>query len=210
MRLKEIVEKYEHPIIGVIGATSPLPNYDSDDAYRLGYELRNFVENKGTLFTGGVSGVGIDIYNGIIGYCLEKGVSDKFFVLFPNMKLEPTEEYFRLAEKTKDKILKVERVGEDMEERRTCIAAVADILIVMNGATGTIDEALKGLILRKPLLCLQNSGGAAEVLSKFKRGEIQGIPLHVNKELIQPFDSISGLVNYLSSKDLISLTGENK
>ncbi len=201
MKLEEITSKYESPRIGIIGATSPLPDYDSDDAYRLGYELRDVVNRKGSLFTGGVSGVGIDVYRGIVDYCLEHGVDDKFFVLFPNMKFEPPKEYSELAEKTKGGILRVERVGEDMEERRSYVGAVADLLVLVNGARGTIDEALKGLYLGKPVVCLQNSGGAAEVISKVKRGEID-IPLDINKELIKPFDSITEIVNYLSNEFL--------
>ena len=201
MKLEEITSKYESPIIGIIGASSPLPGYDSDDAYRLGYELRDVVNRSGSLFTGGVSGVGIDVYRGIVDYCIENGVEDKFFVLFPNMEFEPPEEYFRLAEKTKNGILRVEKVGEDMEERRSYVGAVADLLVLVNGAVGTIDEALKGLFLGKPVICLQNSGGAAEVISKVKRGEID-IPLEVDKELIKPFDSITEIINYLSNDNL--------
>ncbi|MBI2105635.1 hypothetical protein HYT56_02235 [Candidatus Woesearchaeota archaeon] len=199
MKLEEITQRYEHPIIGIIGATSPLPDYDSDDAFRLGYDLREFVEEKGSLFTGGVQGVGVDIYSGIVDYCLEKNVGDKFFILFPDFELAPPEEYFKLAEKTKNGILRMEKAGKDMEERRVYIGGVADYLIVVNGSTGTIDEALKGLLLEKPVICLQNSGGAAEALSKLKKGEAK-IPLEVDTDLIKPFDSITEIINYLSNE----------
>ena len=209
MKLEEITNRYEHPIIGVIGATSPLPDYDSDDAYRLGYELRGLVERRGSLFTGGVPGVGIDVYRGIVDYCSEKGVEDKFFVLFPNTESEPPQEYFKLAERTKNGALRVERVGADMEERRSYVAAVADLLVVVNGSDGTIDEALKGLYLGKPVISLQTSGGAAEVISRLKKGEIE-IPLDVNRELIKPFESISEIVNYLSNDVLHNSEGESR
>src|SRR3989344_3225069 len=201
MKLEEITTKYEHPIIGVIGATFPLPDYDSDDAFRLGYELREFVEKKGTVFTGGVSGVGVDVYRGIADYCEKKKCEDKFFVLFPDFGFEPPQEYFELAEKTKNKVLRVEKIGKDMEERRSYLGAVADLLVLINGSVGTIDEVLKGLVLGKPVVCLQNSGGAADVISKFKRGEIE-IPLQVDRGLIKPFESISEIVNYLSNNVL--------
>jgi len=209
MKLEEITQKYEHPIIGIIGATSPLPDYDSDDAFRLGYNLREFVEEKGSLFTGGVQGVGVDVYRGIVDYCLEKAVEDKFFVLFPDIESEPPEEYFKLAEKTKNSVLRVEKIGQDWEERRSYVGAVADLLVLVNGSAGTIDEALKGLYLGKPLVFLQNSGGAADVISKFKRGEID-IPLNVDKELIKPFNSVSEIANYLSNELLYNMGGENK
>ncbi len=206
MKLKEITRKHESPIIGIIGATSPLPDYDGDDAYRLGYELRDIVNKNGSLFTGGVSGVGIDVYKGIVDYCLEHGVDDKFFVLFPDMKFEPLKEYFRLAERTKRGVLRVEKVGANMKERRSYVGAVADLLVLVNGASGTIDEALKGLYLRKPVVCLQNSGGAAEVLSKVQRGEID-ISLDIDRNLIKPCDSITEVVNYLLSKGLYNIRG---
>lgn len=208
MILEEIASKYERPIIGIVGAISPLPGYDSDDAYRLGHELRRVVEKRGSLFTGGVAGVGVDVYAGIVDYCSQNGVGDKFFVLFPNISDQPSEEYFALAERTKKRTLNVERAGKDMEERRTCVGALADGLVVVNGAEGSIDEVLKGLMFGKEAICLQNSGGAAEVMAKIKKGEIQ-IPLPLNRELIKPFDSISEAVNYLSNEFLVRYNGVN-
>jgi len=204
MTLEEITKKYERPLIGIIGANSPLPNYDSDDAYRLGYELRRIASKQGTLFTGGVSGVGVDVYNGIVDYCNEEGIEDKFFVLFPEGNIKPSPEYFDLAKSIKNGVLKVERAGRDFEERRSYIGALADVLILMNGSSGTADEALKGLFLRKPVVCLQNSGGAAEAISKLKRGEIE-IPLKIDKGLIVNCDSVSDVVNYLSNEFLYKL-----
>ena len=208
MTLEEITTEYEHPIIGVIGATVPLENYDSDDAYRLGYDLRELVDKKGTLFTGGVPGVGIDVYKGIIHYCLEKKVKDKFFILFPDMELEPPEEYFRLAEQTGG-ILNVEKAGKDMEERRNYVGGVADYLVVVNGSHGTIDEILKGLALEKPVICLENSGGAADVLAKVKRREIPQA-VGINTGLIQIAESISDIIAYLSNSNFYKVLGDNK
>lgn len=201
MKDKEIASKYESPIIGIIGATSPLPDYDSDDAYRLGYELRETIGEKGSLFTGGVAGVGIDVYRGIVDYCVEHGVEDKFFVLFPDIRAGPPREYFILADKTKNKRLRVERAGADMEERRSYVGAVADLLVLINGASGTLEESLKGLYLGKPIVCLQNSGGAAEVIAKIQKGEID-VRFNLDHNLIKPFDSITEIVNYLSSEFL--------
>src|SRR3990167_6541755 len=108
---QEIISgKYEHPIIGIIGATQPLPGYNPREAVKLGYLLRQSMEKKGTLFTGGVHGVGVDIYRGIIDYCLEKNVSDKFFILFPDINSNPPEEYFNLAKKA-NLALKIEKAG---------------------------------------------------------------------------------------------------
>ncbi|MDO8508806.1 MAG: hypothetical protein Q7S27_03930 [Nanoarchaeota archaeon] len=206
--LENIIKKYERPLIGIIGAANPLPDYDSDDGYRLGYELREAVNNKGTLFTGGVPGIGVDVYSGIVDYSVEKGLDDKFFILFPEMEMEPSEDYFTLANKTKNGSLRVEKIGKDMGERRSYIAAVADLVVLINGSTGTLDETLKSLYLGKQILCLQNSGGAARVISRFKKGEVE-IPLDIDKSLITTFDSISELTKYLSTEFLNKL-GENK
>jgi len=198
MSLENISSRYEKPIIGVIGATSPLPDYDSDDAYRLGYELRELVTKKGTLFTGGVHGVGIDVYRGIVDYSIEKGIGDKFFVLVPN-GFQPPQDYIRMAGKTKNGVLRVETAGKDMEERRTYLADISNLVVVVNGAKGTIDEALKCLSRGKQIICLENSGGAADVMSRFKRGEI-GKKLILNRELVKPFYSITELIEYLSNE----------
>ena len=203
MKLEDIISKYEHPVIGVIGAASPLPGYDSADSYRLGYELRELIENGGSLFTGGVSGIGTDFYEGVVDYCSERGLEDRFFILFPE-GLQPSKAYFKLAEKTKNGTLRIERAGKNLEERRSYVGAIADALILVNGAEGTIDEALKGLLLGKPLVCLQNSGGAADVICKLKSREVK-IPLEINTDLIKPFDSITDIVKYLSNGELYNL-----
>ena len=59
------------------------------------------------------------------------------------------------------------------------------------------------LLLGKPVICLQNSGGTAEVFSKLKKGEVK-IPLEVDTELIKPFDSITDIINYLSKETAYS------
>ncbi len=206
----ENLTNYEKPIIGVIGAAVPLPQYDEKEARKLGYELRKLVERRGTLFTGGVPGIGFDFYQGIVDYSIEKNVSDKFFVLFPEGQMGPPEEYFELAKKTKNCILRIEKAGKDMEERRTHLARIADALIIINGAEGTIDEALKGLLLRKQLLCLQNSGGAAEVIAKLKKGEIERIPLEIDYDLIRLHNSTEEIVNYLSNSNFYKSYTEDK
>jgi predicted Rossmann-fold nucleotide-binding protein len=201
IKLEEVIGRYEHPIIGVIGATNPSEGYNNEDAKKLGYELRKLVSFKGSIFTGGVYGVGLDLYDGIIDYCMEHVVDDKFFVLFPDIPYNVPEEYHDLAKYTQSETLRVEKLGKDMDERRTYIGAVADLLILINGSSGTIDEALKGLILGKPVVCLENSGGAADVLTRLKKGEVK-IPLNIDKNLIKPFVSIDEIVKYLSNEAL--------
>jgi predicted Rossmann-fold nucleotide-binding protein len=189
------VANLQHPIIGIIGAINPSPEYDSDDAYRLGYDLREAIADKGTLFTGGVPGVGIDAYRGITDYCRENGADDRFFVLFPE-GMEPPQTYFQLAKQTRNQALRIVRAGKSLDDRRAYVGPLADVLVVDNGSSGTIDEALQTLVLGKQVVCLQNSGGAADVLTRFKNGSIE-IPLKVDRDLIKPFSSISWIVNYI-------------
>lgn len=203
----QIARKYEGPLIGIIGATEPLGDYDSDDIYRLGYELQRATEKRGTLFTGGMPGVGIDVYKGIVDYCLERNIPNKFFILFPDIGAEPDEEYFNLANKIGSPLL-VERAGIDMEERRSYVGAVGDVLVVANGSRGTLDEALKGMILGKEIVCLESSGAAAGVLSRLKRGEIRA-PSNLDLRLIKSFDSVTDVVAYLADNHLNNGNGSN-
>src|SRR3989344_1267642 len=209
MSLKEIIEKYQHPIIGIVGASTPLPGYNPREAKDLGYKLRDFVEKGGSLFTGGVPGVGLDVYEGIVGYCEERGVEDKFFVMLPT-DISPPQEYFDLASRTKNGKLIVESAGKDMEERRDYVAEVADSLVVINGGMGTIDEAVKGLYSGKEVLCLSNSGGAAEILSKLRLGEIPKLSdMDVDMDLIKTCNSPDEIIGYLINNKLYKqLRGE--
>jgi predicted Rossmann-fold nucleotide-binding protein len=193
--LSKIIEKYEHPIIGVIGATQPSIGYSKQETIKLGYELRKFVEKKGNIFTGGVPGVGLDAYRGIIDYCLEHSVNDKTFLLYPNINILPSEEYFQLANKINNK-LNIETAGENMLERRKYVAGVADILIAVNGGPGTMDEALTGLIFKKQVICLKNSGGAAEILSMLK----ENIQKKIGESLIFTFDSVEQIIQHINKK----------
>ncbi|MBS3149294.1 hypothetical protein J4455_01190 [Candidatus Woesearchaeota archaeon] len=205
MNLTEISEKYSAPIIALVGAMVPLPKYESDETKILGYELRKAIGKKGTLFTGGVNGVGVDFYKGIVDYCKENSVDDRFFVLLPEAFIDPASEYMNLA-KQLNCHLKIERVGNDMEERRTYVAQLADKLVVVNGSKGTLDECVKGLFYGKEIICLENSGGAADVLAILKRGEISNESFNLNLDLIKLFGSAVDAVKYLSTTCLNDFT----
>ncbi len=91
----KIRSEKEVPIIGIIGSTSPINPYTRNMGVDVGYELRKYLnDKKGTLFTGGVNGVGVDVYTGVLKYCIEnygkrvlpfkKNIpDDRFFVLVP-------------------------------------------------------------------------------------------------------------------------------
>ncbi|VVB77632.1 Uncharacterised protein [uncultured archaeon] len=202
MVLEEITRKYEYPILGIIGATVPSEDYPEDETVELGYRLRELIqENNGTLFTGGVSGVGLDFYRGVIDYCKRNGVDDKFFCLFPNFdgtEVNPPEEYYELANEI-NKQLSVERFGRDMEQRRMAVGPVADSLVLVNGSSGTLDEAIRSLAYEKSLITLKNSGGAADIILDIKEGRLPRPDFPLNLDLIQPAKSIDEIVDYLSS-----------
>lgn len=201
MGLEELTQKYEHPIIAVIGATQPLPDYEQKIGESLGYKLRELLEKQqGTIFTGGVPGVGVDIYQGVINYCQEHSKSnDKFFCLLPE-EYPICIDYLLSADEIGKNSVSIERIGKDMEERRTNLSNLADCLIVVNGSHGTLDEALKSMLLGKKLLCLANSGGAAKVLEKIKLEEIQGLPKEINSSLIELFYNVDDLIAYLEQE----------
>jgi glycosyltransferase involved in cell wall biosynthesis len=187
----QVREKYERPIIGIIGSSWP-KDYNRADARAIGEILRRYVGSKsGTLFTGGVSGAGLDAYEGIVTACNRgkflrrlKVQSDKFFVLVPEecevfinpmnrglgtmfVPYEVPEEYNLLAAATKDKQLDIVRAGTDMGERRRYVAEVGDVFVVINGGLGTLEEALFSIKNGKPVIA-SDTGGAAEILSRIK------------------------------------------
>lgn len=87
----------ETPKIVVVGATAPTISYERADGIDVGYAIRKFLEGrKGSVFTGGVDGIGSDVYAGVLKYCIAeqtrtgKPVDDRFFVVIPD-----TVEYFK-------------------------------------------------------------------------------------------------------------------
>lgn len=178
--------KYIKPKIAVIGATIPDYDYKNEQGEKLGYALREIVEdNKGLIFTGGVAGVGVDVARGIVNYVKqEKLKPSRFFVSFPE-NCPPAEDYFRFLSEI-DENLRIIPSGKDMLERRQKLAEIADMLIVVNGGAGTMDEANRAYDLGKPLYCLNSSGGVARQIAEAAGND---------NPLIQGFDSLDDLVN---------------
>ena len=173
--ITQIKTRYQNPNIAIIGAAAPDLDYNSVLGIKTGFFLRRLVENKpGRLFSGGVSGIGLDAYKGAIYYCMErKLVDDKFFLVFPDLPYKPPQEYFEYAAKI-GKPLEIVSGGKDMLERRTKLAEVADLAVVLNGSLGTLDEALQLINRRKTIFCLNSSGGAAKYLGGFQHPFIRG------------------------------------
>jgi len=164
------------PLIAVIGAAKPGPDYTRKKGVAIGYKLREFLggDRDGTIFTGGVEGVGVDVYEGVLTYCVDivrkrPGLLpyDRFFVLVPEDFGVP-DFYTRLAALSKTGKLDVIRAGEDMAERRRNLAQEADIVIAVNGHGGSFDEAFIALESGKPLIALSDAGGVSLALSEIK------------------------------------------
>jgi len=193
--LKEVRNKFAHPIIGAIGATSPSREYSSEIGEQVGMVLRSFIEShKGSIFTGGVYGVGVDVYTGVMKYCVVQAIKtgkfpeDLFFVLVPSFAPStegpaffieksnqpqlvpyiPPGEYDVLSRFSPQGELRIVRAGKTMDDRRKYVAQIADKLVMVNGGFGTLDEALNGIENGTEVISLINSGGSATILGEMK------------------------------------------
>ncbi|MBI2103363.1 LOG family protein [Candidatus Woesearchaeota archaeon] len=195
------------PIIGVIGATNPTEEYSREMGISVGYALRKFGEDTNcSIFTGGVEGVGLDVYGGIIKYCLQNGKGDDFFfTLIPEFdegqlnidkftevgmvsKVRskrayrlPSAYHFLRSLLSPHDIAQV-MVGKDMNERRKYVAEVADALVMVNGGLGTLDEAFNALKRPIPVFTLGNTGGMAEELASLRD---RPIPPQLERALVE-------------------------
>lgn len=197
--VEEIRKEKELPLVGVIGATTPTAPYTSQLGREVGYVLRQyFSTTNGTIFTGGVDGVGVDVYIGVMQCCMELArksgqiQDDKFFVLIPShaetllavdtpflersarrpiaVPYTPPSEYSALGYLTARRELDIVKAGNNMSERREYVSTVADALLVVNGGLGTLEEAIDALRHGKKLIPLTPSGGAAALIGKIKTG----------------------------------------
>lgn len=217
---KDILEKIrkdrEQPRIAVIGSTIPNRTYSKFMGVDMGYTLRSFLEGrKGTLFTGGVGGVGVDVYQGIVSWCkrFEKK-DDRFFVLIPKTVYltEPVEGFFLYsAPRTYHIIagiaglsLEQTTAGDGMGERRKYLAHTADVAVMLNGSFGTLDEALSIIRLGKPVITWPESGGAAKDLVLLKDGRLdEGTTSRLIELDILKMDENLDLVYRVSSSEEI-------
>lgn len=162
----------QKPLIVAIGASWPTIGYKPAVAMRVGYELRGMIESfGGSLFTGGVEGVGVDFYRGVINYCKEKELKeDRFFVVYPEIGMRPPMRYDNYAAEIGGN-LAIVKGGKDMMERRQRLAETADFGVVLNGSHGTLDEAVQIIKAGKTLFALNSTGGVARLLRRYNMGQ---------------------------------------
>lgn len=225
--IENIRKEQESPLIGVIGSTAPNCVYEQMDGIRIGTLLRKFIrDHKGTLFTGGVDGVGVDVYTGIIKFCYEEGMKkrvmldDKFFVIVPEHEdfFQWTGEpgfhgeehiahiipatYHALGALSKKGTVNVIRAGEDMATRRQYIGLVADVLVAVNGSRGTLDEAYQCLKASHPVITLPSSGGTAAFLERMKTKQLENNELaYLAKQRMSVDDFNTDLIYVAKSID---------
>jgi len=143
--------------IGIIGAAAPTKGYLPQIGVELGRKLRVYLGDKGFVFTGGVSGVGVDVYQGVVE--ASNGEEDRFFILLPE-GMFAGRDYGDISPNGQ---VKTAHFGDDMFERRIGMGKVADALIVLNGRAGTLHEAVSALENNRKVIAL-NYGGAGSLL----------------------------------------------
>jgi len=156
-----IRQKYPGIRIGIIGATRPTDEYSSELGQRLGKRLRKYIGERGFIFTGGVTGVGTDVYKGIIEE--SGGRDDRFFALLPK-GITPSMDYREISP---SRTVQTAYVGQDMFERRIGMGKIADLLIVLNGGYGTLHETVSAIDDGKKIIVL-NHGGVGALLYNAK------------------------------------------
>lgn len=191
----DVRDSKESPLIAIVGATSPEEPYTPDMGLQAGYVLRHLVEEKGgTLFTGGVEGVGVDAYLGVIHYGIDQlrkprirakpavMPDDHFFVLAPQFSVAPAlqgrkgilytlpQGYALLGSLNAQGRVDVQYGGRDMSERRRKLAEVADVIVGINGSSGTFDEMQHAVRTGTPVVVLPFTGGAAQEMARLKEG----------------------------------------
>jgi len=206
---EEIQQINQKPLIAVIGATMPNDPYVSSMGIYLGYALRESLDkHEGTVFTGGVDGVGADVYGGVVRFCFERGMKtsevpdDKFFVLAPHgivygeLGMERIfhypipRSYTLLASLVKENGLTEYRAGQEMGERRKILAEIADVGIMLNGSGGTTDEALQILNHGKRIIVCPYSGGATRALMDLKNDNLTRVQrrTRVKRQVLERID----------------------
>jgi HAD superfamily hydrolase (TIGR01484 family) len=183
--------RYSHKGIkvAVIGATSLGEGYRQEQGEIIGGKLADLVRQMdGWIFTGGVRGVGVDVFRGL---AKREDAIKKFVVVLPQQTsvdpgyqavLGPEQEITR------------EIIGATMSDRRVGIALAADVLLVVNGGRGTLHEAVTALEHGRPIVVFPY-GGIGEELYRMKEAGI--IP--------EKFSEVGMKPEYLS---LIQLAGQ--
>lgn len=186
--LEEIRQRFPSPIIGVIGASNPDYDYSPQMGIIAGFMIaKRCHEQGGSIYTGGVDGVGSDVFTGVALYCAKHNVKIPFFVMIPSgyerivydgdapvdseiLPFELSTSYTAIAKITETDLQEV-ITGKEMSERRLYVAKGGDLLIVINGSTGTMDEAKLAVRHSKDVIVVKSTGGAASAISRWIKND---------------------------------------
>lgn len=162
--IESVLTKYKSPRIGVIGG-SYIRSENAELCESIGSNLREFIGDKGWLFTGGVGGVGVKVYRGVVTYSQQNKLKDRFFALLPRGRIAGAS-YDRLAEKISKIEVTNERCGTSWAERRQAMSKVGDVLIMVEGGGGTANEAYHAIRNHTPLISFYQSDGTSSKYDK--------------------------------------------
>jgi hypothetical protein len=147
----EVQDSRRTPLIGVIGGNK-FP-YTREIGEQIGYRLREHAYYEGgTIVVEAKSGLGTDVYVGVLTFCDKKyDTDDRFVVLVQD---EVPEEYVDISKFT----------GQGLDFAAGSIEEVADALIVAGGNNQELVRAEEMLENWKHVITLPHTGGAAASL----------------------------------------------
>lgn len=196
------------PAVGILGAQYPEYPYICKMGVEVGYLLRKYLPESGVLFTGGVQGVGEDVYGGIINYCIEYGLEeDRFFVLVPKGD-RPSEGYYKQTKRFSHK-LEIIHQGETDIQRQEKMAEQGEVFIVVNGGYGTLNECVHAINRRRKIIVLPFTGGIAKEMAyakihginslKQKLSELDHHSDVIDSSMIEIANSIEDIIKHLEN-----------
>jgi hypothetical protein len=228
----ETVGKDGGMFIGIIGSTTPSASYRPEMGLAAGIASRMALEQLGGgyVYTGGVEGVGVDSYGGVLHYAYNHHVDPKFFAIIPetytfvlNPKAPPKDRKLKtVAYSLPDDYLEMQDLilslhpereleeipafygGKGMVDRREIIVQIADALVMLNGSNGTLDEAIRAANLGIPLIVCEYSGGAARLLSLLVQGKELPSYLHEEEKT-----KLAKMVEEMNTESVVILSEED-
>jgi len=168
----------QRPYIGVVGPSQPKSGYLRRTGEEVGWQLRNYLEER----TGGIllkgNTVGIDVYRGIIRRSLTQ--DDKTTLLFP-LYSEVNQSENRLLTTIYTELAtlfgepRMKRLRGSKDSVRKKLATLPNVLIVINGWNGTLNEVRYALESEIPVIPILSTGCAASLTGKFREYDTESI-----------------------------------
>ena len=197
---EEYKEKYK---VAIVGGALPSLDYIPSLSYQVGRSLLSLYKERNNVvfFTGGTEGAPLDVFTGILEECAKENINinDIFFVLVPHNWSYSRRYDEELSSRNFQHSAKTEYCGQNMEQRRTAISQLADVLVVVNGGSGTKDETIKALKKGKRIFAVKGTKGIADELASRKENGSLG---EFFKENEIPFEYKSNIEVISSSQEV--------